>query len=127
MCKGIQQYPITTKVVYIKDKFQNSGFYQLNSIDRCKTCMEQTGSSFEINFQEHFLALNNNDYNSEYSQHILENCHCFGKIEDMKVVFYYKKERHICTVENLHIYKETIRGNQTTNTLLFITLFSMLY
>jgi hypothetical protein len=77
--------------------------------------MGQIGLSFEINFQEHFLSRKNNNYNSESSQHILGNDHCSGKIEDMEVAFYYKKERHIYTVEKFDIYRETIRGNQTYN------------
>jgi hypothetical protein len=89
--------------------------------------MGQTGRSFEIIFREHFLSLKNNNYNSEFSQHILENGHCFGKIEDMKVVFYYKRERHIYTVEKFCIYEERVGGNHTRNTLLCITLYAMLY
>jgi len=81
--------------------------------------MGKTGRSFEINFHEHFLSLKNNNYNSEYPQHILENGHCFGKTEDMEVVFYYKKQRHVYTVEKFYIYKETVRGNHTTNTLMY--------
>ena len=88
--------------------------------------MGQTDHSIEINYQEHFLSLkNNNNYNSEFSRHILEDGHCFGKIEDMKVVFYYKRERRIYTVEKFCIYKETVKGNQRRNTLLCI--YSMLY
>jgi hypothetical protein len=80
--------------------------------------MGQTGRSFEINFQEKFLSLKNNNYNSEFSQHILVDGYCFGNIEGMNVVFYYKKERRIYTAEIFYIYKETLRGNQTTNTLI---------
>jgi hypothetical protein len=81
--------------------------------------MGQTDRSFEINFEEHFLSLKNDNYNSEFSQYILENGHCFGKIEDMKGVFYYKKERHVFTVEKFYIYKETVRGNRETNTIMY--------
>jgi len=61
--------------------------------------MGQTGRSFAVNFQENLLSLNNN-YKSEFSEHVLDNGYCFGKIEGMKVVFYYKKERRIYTAEN---------------------------
>ena len=69
--------------------------------------MGQTGRSFELNFEEQFLSLKTNNHNSEFSQYILENGHCFGKIEYMKGVFYYKKERYVFTVEKFYICRDS--------------------
>lgn len=52
----------------------------------------QTGRSFEKRFKEHFYSFKNSNYNSIFSQYILENNKSFGKMEDiMEVVNYNQK------------------------------------
>jgi hypothetical protein len=50
--------------------------------------------------------------NSKFSQHLLENVHFFGKINNiMKILQLMKKWLHMDTTEKYYIYKETTKGN----------------
>jgi hypothetical protein len=62
--------------------FEKSGIYQIS----CKTCHKsyagQTNRNLKTRFREHIRYIKNNDPQSAYAAHILENRHEFGNIED---------------------------------------------
>ena len=73
----------------------------------------QTGRPFKTRFQEHVRDFKYNNRKSAFAQHQLDNGHSIGKMEDiMKVVHIKNKGRMMKTLENYHIYKETVAGNQ---------------
>jgi hypothetical protein len=90
----------TTNQTKKENNFRNSDVYQLTCKDCGNKYTGQTGRSFEKRFKEHFLSFRNNNYNSKFSQHLLETGHAFGKIDDMMESLYYvKKGRHLDTME----------------------------
>jgi hypothetical protein len=56
----------------------------------CKTCNKayvgQTSTSLNLRFHEHIRYIKNNDPQSAYAQHILQNIHEFGTLEDTMVL-----------------------------------------
>jgi hypothetical protein len=65
-----------------------------------KEIQGQTGCSFEKRCKEHFISFKNSNYNSKFSQHLLETGHAFGKIDDiMKILHYDERGRHLDTME----------------------------
>jgi ferritin-like metal-binding protein YciE len=67
----------------------------------------------EKRFKEQLVSFKNNNYNSKFSQHLLETRHTFGKIDDiMKILYYDKTGRHLDKIERYYIYRETIMNNQ---------------
>ena len=66
-----------------KGKYDNNGIYQLT----CPTCSKkyigQTGRSFKIRFQEHFRDFKHGNSKSSFVQHLLDNGHSTGPIEDI--------------------------------------------
>jgi hypothetical protein len=75
--------------------------------------MTYTGWAFKTRFQEHVQDFKYNNKKSAFVQHLLDNERSMGKMEDiMKVVHIKNKGRMLNALENYHIYKETIAGNQ---------------
>ena len=68
----------------------------------------QTGSSFRTRFSEHFRDYKHANYKSKFAQHLLENNHSIGTIDNiMEVLHTTNKGRLMDTLENFHIYKIT--------------------
>jgi len=67
----------------IKISSNKSGVYQLTCNDCGKIYTGQTGRSFEKRFTENCHSFKNSNHNSKFLQHGLENCHLFGKMEDI--------------------------------------------
>jgi hypothetical protein len=69
----------------------NSGIYQLT----CPTCHRkytgQTGRSFKTRFQEHFRDFKYRNNKSIFAQHLLENGHSIGPMEDIMEIVCVKK------------------------------------
>ena len=85
---------LTKKHYPLKDKYENSGIFQLT----CPTCnmkyTGQTGRSFRIRFQEHLRDFKHGNGKSSFAQHLLENGHANGPIEDiMSTICIIKKGR----------------------------------
>jgi hypothetical protein len=73
----------------------------------------QTGSTFRIRFAEHFRDYKYNTNKSNFAQHLLDNKHSIGLIEDaMKVLYKTNKGKLMNTMEKYYIYKETQMNNQ---------------
>jgi hypothetical protein len=64
-------------------------------------------------FQEHARDFRYNNRKSAFAQHLLDNGHSIEKMEDiMKVVHIKNKGRILNALENYHINKDTMAGNQ---------------
>jgi hypothetical protein len=84
----------------LKDKYEKSRIYQLN----CVTCnmkyTGQTGKSFMTRFKEHLRDFKHGNGNSSCAQHLLENGHDIGPIEDiMSTIYITNKGRLMDTLE----------------------------
>jgi len=78
----------------------------------------QTGRPFKVRFQEHVRDFKYNNNRSNFAQHLIENKHAIGKMEDiMEVVHVTKKGKMMDTLQGFHIYKETKAGNQINDRL----------
>jgi hypothetical protein len=97
-------------------KFHLSGIYQLT----CSNCnmqyIRQTSRQFLTRYKEHLLSFRHNNYESKFAQHIHENKHSFGPIEDiMDILYITNKGTHMNTREKYHIYKTTKEGKQSND------------
>jgi hypothetical protein len=73
----------------------------------------RAGISFRIRFAEHFRDYKYNTNKSKFAQHLLDNKHSIGSIEDiMKVLYRTRKGKLMDTMERSYIYKETQLNNQ---------------
>jgi hypothetical protein len=75
-----------------KGKYDNSRIYQLT----CPTCkikyIGQTSSSFKTRFQEHFRDFKHGNRKSSFAQHLLDNGHSTGPIEDVMETIHVTKK-----------------------------------
>ena len=86
-------------------KYEKSSVYQLTCPNCKMTYTGQTGRPFKTRFQEHARDFRYNNRKSAFAQHLLDNGHSIGKMEDiMKVVHIKNKGRMLNALENYHIY-----------------------
>lgn len=60
-----------------------SGVYKLTCSDCPKAYIGQTGRSFDKRIHEHFASFNNNNKDSNYANHLIENNHTFNNNFDI--------------------------------------------
>jgi phosphopentomutase len=73
----------------------------------------QTGSPFKIRFHEHFRDFKQGNRKSSFAQHLLENGHSVGTMEDiMETVQITNKGQMMDTLERFNIFLETKTNNQ---------------
>jgi hypothetical protein len=78
----------------------------------------QTGRSFNTRFQEHLRDFKHGNGKSRFAQHLLENGHAIGPIEEiMDTVDFTSKERLMNTLEKFYIFRETKLNNQLNDKL----------
>jgi hypothetical protein len=70
----------------------------------------QTKQQFRVFFKEHFRDYRHANNRSKLAQHLLENGHSFGHIDDIMEVLYTTKKGN--TLENFYTFKETHDNNQ---------------
>jgi hypothetical protein len=101
-----------------QNKYDKSSVYQL-TCPECKVKYTgQTGRPFKVRFQEHAWDFKYNNNRSKFAQHLIDNKHAIGNMEDiMEVVHVTKKGKMLDTLEGFHIYKETKAGNQINDRL----------
>jgi hypothetical protein len=109
-----------TKILSTKaeppQKQYNSGVYQLTCPDCYMKYIGQTGRPFIIWFAEHFRDYKYNSNKSKFAQHLLENRHSIGPIDEiMEILYKTNKWKLMDTIENYHIYKETQLNNQVND------------
>ena len=68
--------------------------------------------------QEHYTDFKYANNRSKFAQHIVEEGHNFGPMEEiMEVVHMKKKSKILDTLEKFYIYRETKLGNQINDKL----------
>jgi hypothetical protein len=95
------------------NKYDKSGIYQLTCPDCKKKYTGQTRRPLKIRFQEHLRDFKYGNNKSKFTQHLLENKHTFGPMEDiMDIVHITNKGKMMDTLERYYIHKETKSNNQ---------------
>ena len=68
----------------------------------------QNDKRFRKRFQEHLRDFKYGNGKSRFAQHLLDNKHVIGPMEDiMKILHIEKKGKMMNTLEDFYIYKET--------------------
>jgi len=87
--------------------YEKCGVYQLTCPDCEMTYTGQTRRSFKTRFKENMRDFKYNNKKSKFAQHLLDEGHAIGKMDDiMKVIHITGKGRMLNTLESFHIYKE---------------------
>jgi hypothetical protein len=95
------------------DKFALFGVYKLTCPDCNRAYMERTGRRFSIRYKEHKSAFRNNSHTSNFAQHLHEEAHSCGPINNiMQVLHHQRKGARLNTIERFYIHKEHAAGNQ---------------
>jgi hypothetical protein len=95
-----------------QDKNRQFGVYKLTCTDCGKAYIGQTGRKFHTRYKEHKRVFYYNPQHSKYAQHLTENKHSFGSINNiMEVIYLQKKGKHLNKIEKFHIYKEARHNN----------------
>jgi len=96
----------------IPDKFSSSGVYKLTCPDCQKAYVGRIGRQFYTRYKEHMSAFYLNSRTSNFAQHLQDNGHSFGPIDNiMQVVHPHKKGTHLNTIERFHTHIEHTAGN----------------
>jgi hypothetical protein len=75
--------------------------------------MGQTGRSFSTRFPEHLRDFKHRNGKSRFAQHLLENGHAIGPMEDiMDTTHFTSKGRPMNTLEKFYIFCKTKLNNQ---------------
>jgi transposase-like protein len=91
-----------------QNKFDGSGIYKLTCPDCSMKYVGQTGRSFRTGFSEHFRDFKYANHKSKFAQHLLDNNHSFGPIDNiLEVLHSTSKGKLMDTLEKFHIYKIT--------------------
>jgi hypothetical protein len=111
---------LAIKTDHKPDEYDRNGVYQLE----CPTCNKkyigQTGRPFRVRFREHYNDYRHEHNRSKFAQHVLEEGHSFGPMNEvMKVVHFARKGKMLDTLERFYIYKEAKQGNQINDKLTF--------
>jgi len=78
----------------------------------------QTGRSFNIRFREHLRDFKNGYGKSRFAQHLLENRHDIGPMNDIIDTLYFtNKGRLMDAIESFYIFRETKLNNQINDRL----------
>jgi hypothetical protein len=96
-----------------KDKYDNSGIYQLECTDCGKQYVGQTGRSFKTRFKEHKRDYETKSNKSLFAKHLIDSNHQLYSMENsLTILSHQQKGRKMNTIEQYHIYKITKKGNQ---------------
>jgi hypothetical protein len=90
-----------------------SRVYQLTSSDCKMKYIGQRGRPFHVRFKQHVQDFRLSNNKSNFAQHLLEQQHSLGTIEEtMDIVHTTSKGRLLNVIEKFYIYKETKNNNQ---------------
>jgi hypothetical protein len=110
---------LTIKQGTPQSKFDRSSKHQLTCPEYKMKYTGQTGRPFKVRFQEHLRDYKYNTNKSKFTQHLIDNRHAIGTMEDvMEVVHVTKKGKLTGTLGGFHIYKETEANNQINDRLM---------
>jgi sRNA-binding regulator protein Hfq len=78
----------------------------------------QTGRSFNARFREHLRDFKNGYGKSRFAQHLLENRHAIGPMNDiMDTIYFTNKGRLMDAVESFYIFREIKLNNEINDRL----------
>jgi hypothetical protein len=101
-----------------QSKYNKSSIYQLTCPDCKMKYTGQTGRPFKIRFQEHLRDFKYGNNKSKFAQHLLENKHGFGPMEEITdIVHITNKGEMMDTLERYYINEETKSNNQINDKL----------
>jgi hypothetical protein len=101
-----------------KNKYDRSGVYQLKCPSCDKKYVGQTGRPFRVRFREHQHDFRYMGRKSKFAQHLLDEGHEFGPMDDiMDIIQYASKGKLMDTIERFHIYELTSKGFQLNDKL----------
>jgi len=99
-------------------KYNKNGVYQLTCPDCKMKYTGQTGRPFRVRFQEHIRDFKYNNSRSKFTQHLIDNKHAIGNMEDiMEIIHVTGKGKKLDALESFHIYKKAKAGNQINDKL----------
>ena len=75
-----------------QDKYSLSVVYKLTVPDWHKTYVGQTGRQFSTRYKKHMTAWRNHSTTSNFAQHLIEEAHSFGPMNQIKEIVHYHKK-----------------------------------
>jgi hypothetical protein len=85
---------------------------QINMLRLPKSLCRTNSQNFTTRYNEHKRAFRNNSHSSKFAQHLNENTHSFGTINNnMQVLQFQKKGSHHSTTERFYIHREAVSNN----------------
>ena len=100
------------------EKYKKNGIYQLECLTCHKKYTGQTGHPFCVRYREHYNDFKYSDNRSTFVQHVINEGHSFGPMNEiMNVIHYERKGKMLDTLEKFYIYGETKNGNQINDIL----------
>ena len=81
----------------------------------------QTGRPFKIRFQEYLRDFKYRNNKSKFAQHLMENGHAVGPMEDIMDVVHVTNKGKMVDTERFYIFKKTKNNNQINDKLTFKT------
>ena len=90
------------------DKYERNGVYQLE----CPSCNKKYIGQTGVRFREHYNDYKYGQNKSKFVQHVIDEDHSFGPMNEiMEVSHVAKKRKMLDTLEKFYIYRETKHGN----------------
>jgi hypothetical protein len=94
------------------DEVSLSGVYKLTCPDCNKAYVRWTGRHFSICYNKHKKAFHYVTHTSSFAQHLHEQAHSFGPIDNiMQVLHHHKKGAHLNTIERFYIHANYVASN----------------
>ena len=116
--RNIIEKLLTTRHQQSKCKYEKCGIYQTT----CPICnvkyVGQIGRPFKVRFWEHLCDFKYRNRKSRFAQHLIDNGHNIGQIEDiMDIVHIASKGKIMDTLEKYYIFCETKLNNEMSDKL----------
>jgi hypothetical protein len=104
-----------------KDKYSDSGFYQMKCLDCALKYIGQSGRmgrTFHTRYKEHIQVTRSNNSNSGHSNHILSTGQKYGTItHTLDIIGTHRKGKRLNTLEKYYIYKISKDNLQMNDTI----------
>jgi hypothetical protein len=99
------------KEIHTTNIYEQTGIYKLTCMDCKKAYIGQTGRTLNtsIKYKKHIRSNKYNKEDSGYATHILNNAHCYGKIEDITEKIDSARKSHIINIKQNFIFTYTNR------------------
>jgi len=92
-CFIIQCSYIISQNTQKPDKYDQNGIYQLKRPTCHKKYIGQTGRPFRVRFREHYTDYKYACNRSKFTQHVIDEGHAFGPVNDIMDIIHFAKRR----------------------------------